>query len=118
MLQKSVWITPYNPTKLLEKFMEEKGLNDLILISSLGKDGTVGNKDLSDLLVDVYKLRELNEEYKEFIFKTKENKSTKEQLIFHYLNILAKDPQLPFPLLPEWWTGDKTYRYFRKITVS
>lgn len=115
MLQKSVWVTPYNPTKLLEQFTKEKGLNDLILISSLGKDGTVGNTDLSDLFVEVYELKSLNEKYKEFIFKAKENKSTKEQLVFYYLNILGNDPQLPFPLLPEWWVGDIANKYFNKI---
>ncbi len=116
MLQKSVWITPYNPAKLLEQFTQERGLNDLILISSLGKDGTIGNTELSDLFVEVYKLSGLNERYKEFIFNVKNGKLTKDQLVFQYINILGNDPQLPFPLLPEWWTGDKAYKYFTKIT--
>lgn len=116
MLQKSVWVTPYNPANLLEQFTKEKGLNDLILISSLGKGGTIGNIDLPDLFIDIYKLRKLNEEYKEFIFNANQNKLTKDQLVFHFLSILGRDPQLPFPLLPEWWIGDKAYKYFYKIT--
>lgn len=116
MLQKSVWVTPYNPTKLIDEFTKEKSLSDLILVSSLGKDGTVGNLDLKDLFVNVYKLRKLNEEYREFILNVKKNKSTKDQLVFNYLNILGRDPQLPFQLLPEWWLGDTAYNHFNKIT--
>lgn len=116
MLQKSVWITPYNPTGLLKKYTEEKSLNDLILVSSLGKDGTVGETNMADLFIEIYKLRKLNEEYKEFISNAKDRKLTKELLIFYYLNILGEDPQLPFALLPEWWTGDTAHKYFLKIT--
>jgi len=99
-----------------EKFADEERLNDSILISSLGKDGTIGNQDLSDLLVNVYKLTDLNEKYKNYILTVKENKSTKEQLVFHYLNILGNDPQLPFPLLPEWWLGNTAFKHFYKIS--
>lgn len=116
MLQKSVWITPYNPTELIDQFVKKNELTDLILVSSLGKDGTVGKINFSDLFADVYGLRELNERYKEFIFEYNKGKLTKDQLIFYFLNILANDPQIPFPLLPEEWVGDKAYKLFLNIT--
>lgn len=116
LLQKSVWVTPYNPTKLLELFAKEKNLNNLILVSSLGKDGAIGNTDLKDLFIELYKLNKINEEYKEFIFNIKQKKLTKDLLVFQFLNILGRDPQLPFSLLPEWWTGNTAYKYFYKIT--
>lgn len=118
MLQKSVWLTPYNPTKLVKDFVDERNLLDLILVSSIGKDGNIGQKDISEILIDVYKLPKLNEEYGQFISDLKNNKLPKDQLIFSFLNILNRDPQLPFRLLPTWWVGNKAYQYFRKIPAS
>lgn len=116
MLQKSVWITPYNPTKLVGQFVKEKGLTDLILVSSLGKDGTIGNLDLIELFIKIYGLQKINDEYMNFISNTLTNKLAKDQLIFQFLNTLGRDPQLPFSLLPPWWKGDISYKHFQKIT--
>lgn len=118
MLQKSVWVTPYNPTNLINEFIKKKGLNDLILVSSLGRDGTVGNFELTDLFIEIYHLRELNSEYLEFLSLGRERKLSNDQLIFRYLNILGKDPQLPFPLLPDWWKGDMAYKYFKFLSQN
>lgn len=118
MLQQSVWITPYNPTDVLKKFFEEKDLNELVIISSIGKDGTIGNMDLKQLMEKVYNLCLLNERYREFIVETEERKFTPGQCIFNFLSILNNDPQLPFALLPEDWVGQKAYLLFKKIKYS
>lgn len=112
LLQKSVWITPYNPTQLLEEFVKERDLEDLILVSSLGKDGTIGGMELPDLIERVYQLSRTNREYLEFINDAQKGKTSKDQLVFRYLSILSGDPQLPFALLPDWWVGDKAYHNF------
>lgn len=116
MIQKSVWVTPYNPTDLLKQFTQENNLDDLILISSLGKDGTIGSQNITNLFINIYNLRNLNNEYFGFISSVKENNTPKEVLVFNFLSILSKDPQLPFPLLPDWWVGNKAYDIFYKIT--
>lgn len=109
MLQNSVWLTPYNPKKLVEEFMDKYDLEfDAVIVSSIGKDGTIGELELSDLVVKVYKLESLNARYQEFI-------DTKNPLQF--LSTLKDDPQLPFDLLPDWWIGDEANDIFNKLTI-
>jgi DNA-binding transcriptional regulator PaaX len=115
MLQHSVWVTPYNPKKLIEEFIENSRLNhEIILISSLGKEGTIGDMELSELLEKVYGLSELNDRYIEYLSKVESGSVSKEEATFVFLAILKDDPQLPFELLPDDWAGNKAYRVFRK----
>jgi phenylacetic acid degradation operon negative regulatory protein len=117
MLQESVWITPYNPTKLIEEFAGENYLDkELILVSSLGENGTIGGMDLAQLMEKVYHLKQLNERYKNFLSSLKENEE-KNRVVFKYLSILSDDPQLPFELLPEDWVGEEAYYQFQKILI-
>ena len=116
-LQDSVWVTPYNPTEILKTKLFERGLNDLVIISSLGKDGTIGETNLSGLLIKVFLLSEINAKYLELISEYKERKITRDQFIFRYLSILVEDPQLPFELLPESWMGDRAYEIYYNLTM-
>lgn len=114
MLQYSVWITPYNPKKLIEEFVQEHRLEgNLILVSSLGRGGAIGDVELPDLLDKVYDLSELNKRYGEFIEVIRTRKIYKGQAIFSYLSILRDDPQLPFDLLGKDWQGDRAYRLLK-----
>lgn len=116
MLQQSIWITPYNPTLLIKKFVEDHNLSsELILVSSIGENGTVGEMTLSDLMEKVYHLNSLNFKYQEFIMGVKRNNLSKIQLIFWFLSILKEDPQIPFPLLSNDWKGDIAYNLFNKL---
>ncbi len=116
MLQHSVWLTPYNPKKLIGEFVENSQLNhELVVISSLGKDGTIGNKSLNELLDKVYDLSDLNDRYSEFLIEAKKSVS-REEIVFSFLAILKDDPQLPFKLLPNDWLGDKAYFLFKEKT--
>ena len=117
MLQQSVWLTPYNPTKLIQEFVEERNLGeDLILVSSLGKGKTIGDWSLKELIEKVFNVQELNERYKKFIFKVEKGDLLRTQLIFTFLSILKDDPQLPFKLLPEDWIGERAYHLFQKVS--
>lgn len=117
MLQRSIWLTPYNPTKLIQEFTEVKNLEEgLILISYLGKDGAIGDADLTELIEKVYHLQALNERYREFLtVDTKKIKPAREKVIFWFLSILRDDPQLPFELLPKDWLGESAYQFFRRV---
>jgi len=116
MLQRSVWLTPYNPNRLIQKFVEEKNLKtDLILVSSLGKGETFGERTLEELMERVYYLEDLNERYQNFIFQAREENQSRTKLIFNFLSILKEDPQLPYKLVPEYWAGDKAYQLFQKV---
>lgn len=115
MLQKSVWVTPYNPQEILRGFLKERYLNGSVIISDIGKDGAVGESDLKDFIVRVYKLEKLNERYEEFLDKVKSAAKAKPYLYLEYLSILKDDPQLPFELLPPWWKGEEAYWVYKKI---
>lgn len=115
MLQESVYITPYNPQEVLRDFITERELKGAVIVSSVGKDGSIGEEDILDLVYRVYKLEKLNERYKDYLsdFAIKgKGKKEGEPLgaIFSYLSILRDDPQLPFELLPKDWLGGKAYR--------
>lgn len=119
MMQQSLWITPYNPSKLLEEFIKEHGLSeDLILVSTLGRGGTIGEMEFPLLVEKVYHLGEINERYKKFIFDYRNQEKSQSQLVFQYLSILSDDPQLPFGLLPDWWEGDEAYKIFLKLNKN
>ena len=117
MLQESVWLTPYNPKEIVNEFIRSNNLEDeLIIISTLGKDGTVGDRDISEILYEVYHLSEINERYTRFIDECKKGRADFKELAFFFLSITRDDPQIPFQLLPEEWVGDQAYELFKKLT--
>lgn len=118
MLQESLWITPYNPKGLIGGFMEERELHGTILVSHMGRDGSIGDMDLPELLDEVYELSDLNQRYADFISICKEAGRSKSNLAFEFLSILNEDPQLPFELLSEDWVGDEAHKLFLKLTKS
>jgi len=119
MLQASVWLTPYNPSKNLKQFHEDNNDIGEIIISCIGKDGYIGKKSIQELLQEVYCLDELNYRYEAFIEQFKnQSQAVKYQAAISYLSILSEDPQLPWELLPKNWLGDKAYLLYKKITLQ
>jgi len=119
LLQESVWLTPYNPKKILADFANEKNIHGTILVSDFGHDGNIGDTDLKSLIRSTYKLDQLNEEYLDFIAKySGRKKILPTQVSFDFYHILRHDPQLPFELLPKDWQGDKAYQLFRRLTQA
>lgn len=114
LLQDSVWLTPYNPRDILKNFIKENSLSGSIIVSDIGKDGSIGDEKLEELIKRVYKLDEINERYKSFILEMKKNKYDKNQAYFHFLSILKDDPQLPFEILPGDWKGDEAYKLLKE----
>lgn len=115
LLQESIWITPYNPTQIVRDFVKEKSLEGTVLVSVLGKDGSIGEMSFEELIERVYALSELNERYEQFVAECAQKNISHAQATFLYLSILKDDPQLPFELLPDWWLGDKAYKAFTKL---
>lgn len=113
LLQESVWLSPYNPKEVIKDFSIKNGLGGLILISSLGPNGTIGEEDIKTLIKRVYNLEVLNKRYKEFIDRfINIRTSIYPEISFAYYQILKDDPQLPFKLLPDDWLGNKAYELF------
>ena len=116
MIQKSVWICPYNIKGLLDQLVKEIGIEDTVIVSNTGTDGAIGNQSIEELIVKVYELEALNERYKEFLsLIKKECKKSRQELIVYYLSVLQDDPQLPFELLPYWWLGEEAYKEYKKL---
>ena len=114
-LQQSVWICPYNLESVLDDFVQENNIEGTIIISNTGRDGGVGGGSIENLIIRVYKLRALNDEYREFLNLVSKKDTEKATLAIHYLSILKNDPQLPFKLLPYWWLGDEANKTYQKL---
>lgn len=108
LLQESVWLTPYNPKKILEAFVEKNDLAGQVLLSDLGKDGSIGEEDNRSLVNRVYCLDDLNQRYQEFINLWPAKPPTP-KILSRFFSILKDDPQLPFELLPDDWLGEQAW---------
>lgn len=117
LLQESLWLTPYNPRDLVNDFAIEKEIGGAILVSKLGTDGAIGDETLLDLIARVYMLDALDRRYAEFIEIYSDIKIVNSfKVTVDYLSILKDDPQLPFSLLPEKFSGEKAYRLYHSLT--
>lgn len=115
MLQKSVWITPYNPRETLRSFLTEHGLSEIVIVSDLGTDAIIGEIDLKTLIHNIYRLDQLNKRYELFLEVYEGSKNPNCSCASVYLSILHDDPQLPFSLLPKDWLGDDAYKLALQI---
>lgn len=114
--QRSAWLTPYNPEEVLAKWAREHHLEEKIRIACLQKGELLGRETLKDLVEEVYRLEELNDEYYRFLNKFKDtSKIKKTDLTVSFMAILQNDPQIPWELLPNDWAGDKAYRVYKKL---
>lgn len=119
LFQRSVWLTPYNPEKVLSQWAVEHNIKEKIRIACLQKGELLGRESLKDLVEEVYQLEELNDEYYQFIHKFKNvPKINKLELTINFLSILQNDPQIPWELLPDDWGGDQAYKLYQKLLNS
>lgn len=114
-LQQSTYLMLWNPTALLREFISQRGLQGTLIVTDTGTDGSLGEKNLDELIWEVFNLEDLNQRYKTFLQESTVKTTRLDQLAFLYLSILKDDPQLPFELLPPTWTGDKAHEIFQKI---
>ncbi len=119
LLQESLWINPYNPSHILSDFVAEHDIPGSVLVSKLGKDGSVGDEKLPDLIRRVYRLDDLAVRYESFLNAyTKRDKQTFYPLeaAMSYLPTLKDDPQLPFPLEPDDFPAARAYQRYIQLT--
>lgn len=115
MLQKSVYISPFDVAEDLREYLEGQGLGEKAYV--LVADSLFAGDD-RDLAEKVWSLEKLNEEYDELLAIWERGESLgeepREDLIrkirSRYMEILAADPCLPQELLPEIWMGGKARR--------
>jgi len=80
-----------------------------VIVSDMGRDGSIGEEDIRGLIVRVYELEKLNDRYKEWLEEF-DGETIDRWAVMLFLSILKDDPQLPFVLLPKWWKGDIVYQ--------
>lgn len=121
-IQFSLYLAIYNPRGLLKAWLNDHPLAGDVIASDLGPSGSLGDHSLTEILSSAYNLNKINSEYATFLEKfpssVEKDPSAKIQAAFLYQSILKKDPQLPFELLPDWWSGDRAYRRFKSITPN
>lgn len=115
MIQESVWLSIKDPTEWIKSFIS-KSKKRSIIVSCLGKDGSVGGESLPELLDRVFDLTKLNKEYIKWIESSAEisDDERKFGLACRYLYLLQQDPMFPKELLPEDWAGDQAMDLFDK----
>lgn len=116
-LQASVWLTPYNPEKILREFSSTPGFAGEIIVSCVGKDGYIGEEQLGDLIYRIYNLDKINQQYQQFIDQYKQSHDKWNAAVM-YLSVLRDDPQLPFELLADDWVGDQAYLIYKNLTKN
>lgn len=115
LLQESLWITPYNPHGIVEDFIKEHDIPGTILVSKLGKDGSIGDENTQTMINRVYGLEELKNRYETFIKQYRNHPHMPlTQIALDYYAILRDDPQLPFDLEPSDFPAKKANEVFQK----
>lgn len=112
MLQKSIWLSPYNYLGVVNKLVDYYHINDYVLTTTTSN---IDNQDDSVLAQKVWPLKKTNKLYQEFIQKYRKAKKSDISGKFLYLSILKQDPQLPKGLLPDGWRGGETARIARRL---
>lgn len=118
MWQRSVWVSPLPIEKEFKEFLKEQELLTAVHILTVPKEDC-GN--LQIFANRIWKIEEINKEYKEWIKaldeKVKNKGNTYKSLKEQFWNILLKDPFLPKIFLPKDWVGEKALSLFKETMV-
>jgi len=125
MMQNSVYITPYNPSELIQKFKNKYSLPGEILISTLDIKGTFQTAvEIRTILWKVFNLEELNRRYAQFLDsyaglspESMLNKRLVLSITFQYASIRKDDPELPAELLLERYLGAEADKLFHNLVT-
>lgn len=138
MLQRSVWITPYDIAQDFREFIENQKLGDFVYVMEVSH---LLAGDPKALTSKVWRLEEINQTYKELLdeieklkqayeklhdrAKKRKPKSTKvmeakyekkkREIKNEFLQVLITDPCLPFELLPGDWLGEEVRREIKRL---
>lgn len=113
MIQESVWLSIKDPKPWINDSIASMKKGNII-VSCLGKDGSIGNENVIELIYRVFELKKLNKEYINWIkaAKKQNDKSAILSLGFRFLSLIRRDPMIPIELLPKNWFGGKARKVF------
>lgn len=113
MVQESVWLSLKDPRSWVTGRINSLRLQGRVIVSCLGKDGMLGDENTAKMVARIFKLKDLNRQYRRWINQAKE--TDKEGILPHglrFLTILRQDPVIPKELLPPDWAGDPAMKLF------
>lgn len=118
-LQDSVYVAPFDPTKLVKAEIEKKQFKGEVIVSKMGIGGNIGNMTVPELIAKVYDLESVSDKYIDYIEKFSVEILPKDApfLFFEYLSALKSDPQLPVELLPSDWPGKKAFELTKQKLI-
>jgi DNA-binding transcriptional regulator PaaX len=97
----------------VEKIVKELKLTSYVILAISNK---VGREESKILAEKVWRVSEIEKEYREFIFEYGQKKDVSPWEVFiRYQSILRRDPRLPRELLPEDWPAEEAYELYQKI---
>lgn len=113
MLQKSVYLTPFDIGLDLQEFIDKEGLKEVVFVLEVS---VIADCSARFLAQKVWSLEKINRKYKEILKKTEELRQSSEgdcekklkELKEEYFQIVLLDPCLPKELLPKNWLRCKT----------
>lgn len=113
MIQESVWLSIKDPKPWINDLIASTKKGNII-VSCLGKDGSIGNENVIELIYRVFELKKLNRSYINWV-KSAERQNDQATILslgFRFLAIIRQDPMIPIELLPKNWFGDKARKVF------
>ena len=114
-VQESVWLSVKDPRKWVRLKIDSLRLQGKAIVSCLGKDGSLGEEDVIQMISRVFGLSRINDRYTRWLKSAAE---VEKEGIFHhglkFLAILRDDPVLPPELLPADWAGEKAFNLFEQ----
>lgn len=115
IVQESVWLSVKDPRQWVKPFVAEHRLTGQVLISRLGRDGSIGEEDTKTLVQRLFQIRILERQYQRWILAVRRTPThLREKHIIYFLGIIRDDPMLPKELLPSPWVGDEAKELFEQ----
>lgn len=128
MLQKSVWVTPFDFLADFKDFVELKNLSKSVVLIETRSLFVDDERELAEKL---WRLSEINEAYSEIYYELTQLKNNNEEYLRKYgdrnnflnhlrrktVDLFLKDPYLPKELLPEDWLANKVRRLIKDQKV-
>ena len=97
MLQQSIWVSPYPVRAILEEFLEESGMKDVVLVVEADYVGGWGHRELASR---VWKFARIRDEYLEFRKRCESATLVDQKLRQQFEWLIVHDPFLPNELFP------------------
>lgn len=118
-LQDSVYVAPFDPTKLVKTEIEKKQFKGEVIVSKMGIDGHIGEMTVFELIAKVYDLESISDKYIDYVERFSVEILPKDApfLFLEYLAALKSDPQLPTELLPLDWPGKKAFELTKQKLI-